>query len=381
MKLSYSRILAIGLVIGFIALAVLESMSADAHRLGTSTAFSARGSGISAFAELGSRAFGQGPLIRKEALLDAQQLEDQHSFLILGPQLGISLRESQILMDFVRSGGLLLISLEKKESLSHVGPLLHLLDSETEGKQKTLSLSVREDFENYKPTFASPSQSLPALFASPEQYAFYSNLKFDSPECEKDPFFCFVAYTSLGNGHIFFVSGLPPLANGLISLGDNWRLADRIYRDHSGVSIDEYRHLFAEKTFWDLISLASFSLPILGFLLLALLFFMFGRHRLDDVIDYEATKSAPISYHDFNEALLRGLLDRPVDTAEIALEQSRFLSQILPTKREEISAILKSRIGLSRDGGSDETYLALCRELVLEHQRYIRDKSQTTMQS
>ena len=274
-----------------VALIALQWFQFDASRHHSSTSFSDGPLGTSIFLNL-VREFAPAKLrLLRRAIFSPDELGGSGSLLIISSPLGdLSEREVGIVREFVEAGGQLWLSCHEEACRESVSRMAGQFGA-------SFATEINQAYQAGVPERLVFEQS--EVF-QPGDYAFYGARSFYGNNNYK-----FVRRISVGQGAVFLISSVVPLANGLIGQGDNWRLAQRIIRQSHTIVIDEYHHFFSERGVGDLLMTPWVSLPMLGLLLAALAFFLFGESPLNE--KSEQSLRAP-SFHRFNQDALRGLL-------------------------------------------------------------------------
>lgn len=356
----------ITIIIGAILFSYFQSQTGEKIKRSTVTAYSSSSMGISLFYRLMNRIKPNSAQLSQKAFYDEKNLQGVETIAILSPHRVISGREAKIVREFVEGGGLLIISFHDEQSLGFLQYLLTELNM-------TTIVNGRSDFHNGQVTIARPDQDSP-LFKKEDTYHFYSNLKFPEEACEKNLFSCFVKMGQLEKGQVILMTGLPIISNALISKGQNAYFAYRLVDGSSTLLIDEYHHFFSDKTLADLLSLPTFILPLAGMFLGVILFFIFGHSVFHEKSLVVEETPAIRSYHQLNERILLGILDRIGDYRLVMTFHTANLSRLFPRAKGELEKIQK---GWNNKGSHRRAKKELLREsaqLILLHKKLLAQK-------
>ena len=312
----------------------------DTSRRHSSTSFSDGPLGSSIFLGLAQKFAPLKVSLLRHAIFSQQELGGRGTLLIISSPLGeLSMREAGIVRDFLESGGLLLLSCHEEacqESVVRMASELGTSYVTTENSSYLDSVAERVTLEGDD------------IFP-PGQFAFYAARSFYYDTGK------FVKRTAVGQGAVFLISSVAPISNGLIGQADNWHLAERIIRQSDRIVIDEYHHLFSERSLADLVMTPWVSLPLLGLLLAALAFFLFGE--APSSASTNATVRIP-SFHRFNQDALRGMLKDKQRYKEALSKQWRVVQR------------LRTKVFGVAELSADESILELARK----HRDLLRQK-------
>lgn len=323
-------LLVIVIVAPFLFYTLFKQFTFRQARLNTETVFSKSPSGVSILRDLTDRSAENLSLVKQTAVLT--EVRGRSTYALFAPLIPYSEREAKLLKIFVEKGGSLLISIKSPSQLKNVQSILESLDM-------SLKLKELESFENGSPIIARAKEET-WLFEPFKGYAFYSAYVFDTPECQRRSFDCFVEHQPVGEGQVTVIAGMSPLTNGLIGLEQNPSLALRLLEHSRTIQFDEHKHFFSEKTLLDLFLTPSFILPIIGMVGGALVFFLFGYSDFHWKTEQPTRDLA--QYHEVNRAILHGFLEKRGGRSLASLEvQVRYLRQNFPEKAEQISSLLQ----------------------------------------
>ena len=316
---------------GFVLLQVFAARQASSVQVST---VAPTGTGLSTFLSFAEQLYPSAVTAKRSAVFSSQELRSTGALLILSPEMEISTRESAIIKEFVEDGGLLLISFHNEVSWRALKNLRKELGS-------SLTTKPFEDFENYKVQRATAPPGIP-LFEAGEIYSFYGAHVFDKSTCRGGNFSCFVEHLTIEKGDAIIVSGLPPLANGLLQGEGNQLLAANIIPAVGTIVIDEYRHFFSDKTLSDLLTKPSFIVPMLALLLGAIGFFIFGYSEPAHLRDRSRQVEERPAFHDFSLHALRGLVAGEEGLRGVVELHQRALYTRFPLAANQIKAEMRA---------------------------------------
>jgi hypothetical protein len=342
----------LGLFIFLQVLAARRSSSAQVSTVASS------GTGLSTFLSFADKLYPSQVTLKRSAVFSSEELRQTGAMLILSPEMDISTREGAILKKFVQDGGLLLLSFHQKSSWRALAQLRTALGITEEIEPFT-------EFENYKSNRATAPQGIP-LFEGGEVYSFYSALTFTRKECRGGNFDCFVLHHRLGQGDVVLISGLPPLANGLLPFSGNQVFAANLIPTVGSVVIDEYRHFYSDKTLGDLLTKPSFIFPMLALLTGALGFFIFGYSEPARLADRSRREKVRPAFHDFSLNALRGILATSEGLAGAVALQEKSLVARFPSGAARIKQIMNQH--------TFNSPLELAAALLAEHRALLKER-------
>ncbi len=351
---------------GIVALALLfiwgTVQNARNDRLASVTSFSPGSSGTEIFTELLRRTSPDDFAVQKTAYLDKEAVEEFSTVLLFGPTATVTEREASILAEFVKSGGTLLLSFHNEATETNAKHVLKALGIDLATKEAA-------HFVDRQGVTVRPAKTS-ALFRESEGYVFYSSRVFDRAGCTGNEFECFVHEQSVGEGTVTIFAGFPPLINPLIGKGSNPSLAAALLTGQTPILIDEYHHFFTEKSLGDLFLLPSFSVPIFGMVLTAILFFLFGAPSAQLSTPDKTVRRSGRSYHQMNELILSGLL-RQDETLEASVARLKsYLLRTFPNQRERIE-----RAAVRNEGPDQSDILRHAKKLFLLHRELLQQKA------
>lgn len=347
-------------VFAFILYLGLQFTAGRKEKYRSVTALSEGSSGMSIFFTLGSR-LGEGRVrLLKEPLLKEGTLERTDLFMILSPRQPVSKREGELLRRYVEGGGTVLLSFHDEETRDN------LIEGAV-GLGVTLDTNEDENFSNGK-TVTVAADHDEGLIETGKQYEFYSRLLLAS--CSSGGVSCYVSRTPIEKGVVYVMTGIPIFANSLIERSDNRSAAFSLLERYPAIAIDEYRHFFTEKSVADLLLEPLFFFPVFGLILLAVLFFLFGRINRNDVSLGYGKEENSRSFHEMNEEILSGLVTKISSRYDLFDKHAAFLRTLFPTEITEINRVLES----SRPG---EKNLKTGAELLSLHRSIIHKRRGT----
>ena len=324
------------IVFGAVAYLVVESLSATKQQLRSITSFSDAATGLSIFRALAEEVSPHGTVIRKEAFLDASDLSGVGTVLIASPLIEVSARESAQLRRFVEGGGRLILSFHDRQSRVAFSELLRTLGME-------VKMIPDPDFKNS--VYRRIKVNRDSVFARKGSIlALYSAEHFEIPECSIDRYSCYVSEKEIGQGDVVLVNGVIPIANALVGREANSGVAIALAETSSGaILIDEYRHLFTEKTLTDLLTDVRVVTPLAVLFVSALAFFLFGDRdeRVHEEL-FEERVRVPV-YHDFARRVFLGSLEGRAGMAQAAEFNARCIEELFPEKRSVLAGISELR--------------------------------------
>lgn len=336
-------------------------------RLSSVTAHSTSATGMSIFQQLSERTKPGQARLHQVAFLDRNALEEVEDLAVYSPKKMFSPHEAQLVADFVeQQGGRLLLSFHNETTHAALSPLLSALE---------IPVPIEEDKEfrnNTAVLFSPPSGD--GLFRSEEQYAFYSRWRMKGKDCSSDPWECYVKEQKAGRGEVLIFASFPPVSNALIPRADNAKLAFRLIERAESIAFDEYHHFFTDKTFADLLATPEFLLPLLGFLGIVLLFFVFGYSEYHETA-MEATPPAPTSsHHRFYEKVVQGVIVRSHGLQEGIALQTAFMRRAFPRERGQIDAEERRLAEKYGDSGAERDLLAKAARFITLHRKILTQR-------
>ena len=237
------------------------------------TSLSRSMAGLSLFFDMKNAVYRDSARLHRKPFLFERDFDGFDSIFILSPLSPISDREGELIMKQVKLGKKLILSFHDEKTHAYLLPLIRHLGMVT-------TTSEDQDFKNGH-AFEIESEMNSSISREGERYHVYSSSRMVAGNavagCQLTPLLCYFSETKVGDGTVLLFAGLPPFGNGLISRGDNRLLAFRLAEWSGRALVDEYHHFFTEKTMTDLWMDPRFLLPILGFVILALLYFTFAH--------------------------------------------------------------------------------------------------------
>lgn len=319
-----SKFLGIALIIICLALVGASISSNNAERYRSSTSFARTPVGLSAFVSLAKVVAPDRIVQRRAALLANDDLKDASIFMTFSPKSAFSEREASIVRTFAEGGGRVVIGIQSPETLSNVTHLLSALDVK-------LAPTELPDFRNKVTTSVQP-QAESALFPANRMYEFYSRYTVTGEAAGS-----FYLEKPISKGAVTIIMGLPPISNALLGRGENWRIAHALLAQRGSIILDEYHHLFSDKTVGDLVREPSFALPIFGMVVVGILFFLFGRLSKRDAWERKPEGVPARSFHHFGASLFEGLVKKSKLQSQAVDEHARFLTALFPQDADTIT--------------------------------------------
>lgn len=336
------------------------------ERFSTTTAYSSSATGLNLFFRLMSTARPNSVKLMKNGFFSTQDLQGFQTIAILSPEKPVSKREADIIGQFVRSGGKLLVSFHNSRSQKQLESLFSAINID-------YSTTRRPEFKNRELTRASPAKDS-QLFKHQESYAFYGYLGFAGANCSANTFDCFVRMAALEKGEVILIAGIPIISNALLTESHNANLAFRLIDWAGSLLIDEYHHHFSEKTFLSLLALPGFTIPVMGLIAGIILFFLFAHTEFRETSQLAKETSSIKSFHHMNERILLGVLDdKNVHRLTLQLQEENVI-RMFP---ESQGAIKDIREGLKKsypDVFSRKDLLRKSYQLISLHQNLIRER-------
>jgi len=336
-----SQLLAVVLVLAFLAYVWLSHISMQADKLRAVTVYSRSNTSLSLFREWKEAATGHTVAINTKAFLFPEELSAFDGIMIASPRLPFSAKEAEILAAYVRQGGRLLISahdLSTYHSLSRLFTALNIQDT----------VQDNPTFSNKQITEVVPDNAT-EMFEAGKAYGFYSLIRFTPDLCQAQTFACFAREVDIEQGKVLLTLGLPLPSNAMIGHLHNMDFTLAWGHWAPRLLIDEYHHFFTQKTWKDLWARADFAIPLAGMLAGLVLCFLFAHTPF-----HERPLAIPSSrsYHEININIVRGFL-RDSTMASDALEtQRQFLLRLFPEHKQTIENLSQhARQQLSRHTG------------------------------
>lgn len=319
-----SKLLGIVLIIICLALVLASVSSNNAERYRSSTSFARTPVGLSSFVALAKVVAPDRIVQRRAALLANDDLKDAGIFMTFSPKSAFSEREASIVRAFAEGGGRVVIGIQSPEILPNVTHLLSALDVKITPSEVT-------DFRNKVTTPVEP-QSEGTLFPPKRIYEFYSRyfVTGDTPGS-------FYFEKPISKGAVTIIMGLPPISNALLGRAENWLIAHGLLAQKESVVLDEYHHLFSDKTVGDLVREPSFAFPIFGMVVVGIFFFLFGRLSKRDAWERKPEGVPARSFHHFGASLFEGLLKESKLQGRAVDEHERFLKALFPQDAHTIT--------------------------------------------
>jgi hypothetical protein len=319
------KFLGIALIIGCVVLVALSITNNNAERYRSSTSFSRMPVGLSTFVSLAKAVAPDRIIQRRAALLTDDDLKEAGVFLTFSPKSPFSRREATLVKTFAEHGGRVVIGVQSPESIANLDELLDSLDVK-------LTPTEIPDFKN-RITTSILAPSTATFIPSNHTYEFYSRFA-----AEKDNPGSLFVEKPLGKGSVTVFMGVPPIANALVGRAENWRIAHALLAQGGAIVLDEYHHLFSDRTVGDLVLEPSFALPIFGMILVGIIFFLFGRLSKHDAWERPPTPPQARSFHHFGVSLFQGLVKRSKIEDQAVNEHAEFLKNLFPGEVGRIDA-------------------------------------------
>jgi len=332
------------------------------QRKASVSAYNRRSGGVSIFSEFKSR-LGKGSVtIRKSPFLYDEDLSGVDALFILSPTNEISVREASIIADYIDAGGTLVLGIHDLTGMVRSRNLLEVLKG---------GATIVEDphFRNGQSVLLTPKQDL-FVFKGGETYELYSSVLLDRTDCRGGGFECYAHEFTHGKGRVVMLAGLPFFGNVLVSRQANKQAALRLAERYGTVQIDEYHHFFTDRTFWSLLAKPSFSVPILGSILGALLLLAFGHSEFHErSSEGPRDEKPPRTLHGLGESIVFRVFEKPSAYPAILGRHREFLERLFPGRKKELEHARKRT--LMRAIGQKE-FLFEARRLLSLHRRWMR---------
>lgn len=341
----------------------------DSQKLMTITSYSHSGSGLSVFLDVGQNYKGEiGTKLLLKPLLEGNELYDFNALFILSPSFTLTKRQKAFVVDFVREGGLLVLSWHDKNSSEVLSSYLNVFQIQLKSKEN-------QSFQNQQTVTVTP-QFDRSIFKKAENYHFYSQLLFDEEDCVNDSSLgCFVQSFSFGQGEILVLAGVPSFSNGLLQKGDNKLLAKRLLEEKSPIGINEYVHHFTDRHFLDLFELPSFILPLVGLIVSLILYYLFAHTAFHETSKRFQLKNGSKSLHHVGQALMLGLVEDSKHWSDALTEHKRFLQDLIQKGSNQIERDLQdlSRIEIPQLMDKNK-FIQVAGRLISFHQNFLKRK-------
>lgn len=351
-------------VIFLILYGLAADWAAKREILANPTSLSRQSGGMSIFTEIKSAVRPDSTVLQRKPFLFETDFAGVDTVFILSPLAPLSPREAKLVSDQVKAGKNLVVSFHDEKTSRNVAPLIAHLGIRTKWE-------ADKNFQNGK-TESIESDYNSRFFREGERYEFYAYYRFQGNsgvDCRLSAMLCYVREEQVGLGTVLFFAGLPPFNNGLISKADNKSIAFRVAAWSGTSLIDEYHHFFTEKTMKDLWLDPRFLLPILGFVLGALLYFLFAHTELRSHLKRRSpAEIGRRSYHEFNREILISFFGTKGALENAVKKQALFLKHLFPDQSERIDRTLRQS-----SGQKDETLKTITR-LILLHQNILNRK-------
>jgi hypothetical protein len=351
------RILTVVLVLAGVALyfGANAKIAGDQKRTSVST-YNKKAGGVSIFADLKNEMSRDSVKVRRSPILYSADLQGVASLLVLSPTTEISRHEANQIATYVDGGGFLVLSLHDKISEARVRHLLEELGA---------GVTVFEEprFRNGQSILVSPKADF-SFFKASETYELYSPVILERNECRGGGFECYAYEMTKGKGKALILAGLPFFGNVLIGRQANRVAALRLAGEFPSFQIDEYHHLFSDKTLFDLVRKPEFSLPILGSILAAILLFAFGHSPFHERSLQAVGDEKPArTLHGLSESMVYRVFESPRAFGAILAQHRDFLARVYPGRLKELAP------GASI-GAHEKEFLTEGRRLLRLHKRW-----------
>ncbi len=318
-----SKVVQVFLVLALLLLYLASSSQVEKiEKQSAVTTFSQGPLGLSIFSELAEP---NQIKLQKRSLLSLEDFKGVSLFILTGPKRKVSDLEQDLLSKFIKAGGSAYFSFHTREQYAHLRDLFYTLKIK-------ISPEDIENFENKKIKKVSNNQQLLLAQAAPD-LAVYSKLALKEDCSVKSN--CYFKSKKFGKGKIIVQVGIPLIANGLIGQASNSKLADQ-FLDYGSILVDEYRHFFSNRDIYDLLGTPQFLFPLIAFIIILGLYFLFGYRRPSDSNRVNAL--AVLGPHQFSRELLAGLSVRK-DFFEVNKYLAETLEKWYPETQTEIKKI------------------------------------------
>ena len=321
--------------------------------------YSGQSGGVNIFSLLSKKINKTNVQINKKAFHAPVEISNPPQILmILSPKIEVSKKESEFLADFVAKGGKLFLSAATLQEFKHIRHLTKLFAESVEVEENT----------KYKngiiETLTINSES--ELTQNVSEFGIYSPLIFKDSK-ENNSFEKFFKELDYQKGTVYLNVGLPLFANGLLDYKQNKHFAFNLIENNPIILIDEYHHLFFEKTYWDLVCEPSITLPLVGMLILVVIFLLFSDSTK---IDHTASnKQAELNYHKLNTQLIHGIWFSRSLQSDAQKKYAEIMLKKFPSKANDIKNLQTEN--LFKNDRFNSTYF---KKLLILHKKILNDK-------
>ena len=318
------------LLLGLVAVIWLGQVRDEVEQMQSVTVYSRHNKSLSLFREWKAGATGQSVSVNKKAFLFPDELAGFDGVMIASPRRAIAAREAEILADYVRQGGRLILSAHDHETYDQLDWLLFELDLPRPGE-----IEVHANYQSRQVRTVVPEDNQVG-FDRERAYGFYSLIQFSPAGCEGRELACFVQWREIEAGQVLLVLGLPLMGNAMVERLSNMDFTLFVGRWAPHLLIDEYHHFFTQKTWSDLLARIDFTVPLVGMVVGLVLFFGFAHSRFHErVLNLAASRT----YHELNENVVRKFLRNPALTADALDQQRQFMLRLFPTQAEAVNTL------------------------------------------
>ena len=334
--MKHARIVSIvGSIALFVIYVVLSVMASDNSKRASVTSFSQGSFGVSIFAELVEREKKSTLTILKKAILNLEQLREYDALLVLAPTRSFTGREVRIIREYVEQGGTLITSFHSEKTFNALYEIIpnlpELKDASTYNPGMPFEVTTTEG-DTQLPTHA--------------KMRFYSHQFFDVSSCRGSDLSCVLYRAEYGEGGYIVLLGIPPLANALLPLGDNYLFAGAIIDRFSTIAVDEYHHFFTEKTWKDVVATPWVTIPLVVMLIGVIVFHLLGQPEVEARSDTsEITSMSALA---FGQAMFGNIIRGPEYFDGLAPIQRDYLIHLFPHQRKQVEDCFQSSNGEER---------------------------------
>jgi hypothetical protein len=272
----------------------------------------------------------------RRPILKAGDLKSFQSYFLIAPKRPLSAHEGKALIDWVKAGGNLVVSFEDAAVIKRL---------QAWSVENGIKLPNADEFKEFQNGTATEVESAGAsrFSAADEKYSFYSYLRFQDAQCASYRESCYIREISVGAGSVVVFAGITPFANAMIERGDNAKLAARLAYWSKNAAFDEFHQFLTEKTLTDMLMDTKISLPLMGFLIMTLFYFLFGSVDLADPVLRKVRHRALTTYQALGtEVVRRAITASPTGMSNASRWHAAVLGRLLRFERGRIDEIENS---------------------------------------